>query len=68
MTTSTTRTTTTKTQAINSPGPGPVIAWITNHPGLYLTTCLVIGSLIRAQMAHWDAGTFLDPLFPVIHH
>lgn len=60
--------TTTKTQAIKSPGPGPVITWITNHPGLYLGACLAVGCLIRWQMAHHDPSLFIDPLFPVIHH
>lgn len=64
MTTTNTRT---KATAI-APGPGPVIAWITTHPKTYLAACLAIGLVGRVWLAHWDAGTFMDPLFPVIHH
>lgn len=51
-----------------TPGPGPVIAWITNNPRIYLIACLAIGLVGRAALAHWDMRTFMDPLFPVIHH
>lgn len=63
-----TKATTTTTAITPGPGPGPVIAWITTHPRTYLIACLAIGLVGRAWLAHWDAGTFMDPLFPVIHH
>lgn len=50
------------------PGPGPVIAWITNNPRIYIAACLAIGLIGRAALAHWNMRTFMDPLFPVIHH
>lgn len=63
-----TNTRTKATTTAITPGPGPVIAWITTHPKAYLTACLAVGLIGRAALAGWNMRTFMDPLFPVIHH
>jgi len=44
-----------------------IIEFAERRPGLYLAGCCLLGLALRLLMAGGDMGSFVDPLYPLIH-